>query len=116
MALFPVCSSGLDSVDTGSWVATTIKKTSFARSCDKTREMLYLFFVRLLCLVTLYLTSLYVPSADAQICGVEGVAVQVLGSGGLRTLGKEEESLSEIRKNYPGPVAFANDLDCFPVR
>ena len=33
----------------------------------------------------------------------------------LRTLGKETETLSEIRKSFPGPVTFANDLDCFPV-
>jgi hypothetical protein len=33
----------------------------------------------------------------------------------LRTLGKEEQSQSEIRKNFSGPVVFANDLDCFPV-
>jgi ribonuclease BN (tRNA processing enzyme) len=33
----------------------------------------------------------------------------------LRTLGKESQSLSEIRKNFSGPVAFANDLDCFRV-
>jgi hypothetical protein len=25
------------------------------------------------------------------------------------------QSLSEISKNFSGPVAFANDLDCFPV-
>jgi hypothetical protein len=33
----------------------------------------------------------------------------------LRTLGKEAQSEAEIRKNYSGPVAFANDLDRFPV-
>jgi hypothetical protein len=31
-------------------------------------------------------------------------------------LGKEEQSLAEISKNFSGPVAFANDLDCFPVQ
>jgi ribonuclease BN (tRNA processing enzyme) len=34
----------------------------------------------------------------------------------LRTLGKEGQTLSEISKRFSGPVAFANDLDCFPVR
>jgi len=33
----------------------------------------------------------------------------------LRTLGKESETQSEIRKRYSGPIRFANDLDCFPV-
>ncbi len=31
----------------------------------------------------------------------------------LRTLGREQETLSIIRRSYPGPTAFANDLDCF---
>jgi phosphoribosyl 1,2-cyclic phosphodiesterase len=39
-------------------------------------------FIPLLCLVTLSLNRPFVPSADAQTCGTEGVAVQVLGSGG----------------------------------
>jgi ribonuclease BN (tRNA processing enzyme) len=34
----------------------------------------------------------------------------------LRTLGKEKETQAEIRLRYSGPLAFANDLDCFPVR
>jgi ribonuclease BN (tRNA processing enzyme) len=34
----------------------------------------------------------------------------------LRTLGKEKETQAEIRLRYSGPIAFANDLDCFPVR
>jgi len=33
----------------------------------------------------------------------------------LRTLGKEDQTQSEIKKQYLGPAAFANDLDCFPV-
>ena len=36
----------------------------------------------LLCLVTLSMNCPFVPSAEAQACGGEGVAVQVLGSGG----------------------------------
>jgi ribonuclease BN (tRNA processing enzyme) len=31
----------------------------------------------------------------------------------LRTLGREQETLSFIARSYAGPVAFANDLDCF---
>jgi ribonuclease BN (tRNA processing enzyme) len=34
----------------------------------------------------------FVPSADAQTCGGEGVAVQVLGSGGPELLGKRASS------------------------
>lgn len=30
-----------------------------------------------------------------------------------RTLGKEDETLTAIRKKYEGPTVFANDLDCF---
>lgn len=30
-----------------------------------------------------------------------------------RTLGREEETLSEIRRHYSGPVKFADDMDCF---
>jgi ribonuclease BN (tRNA processing enzyme) len=33
----------------------------------------------------------------------------------LRTLGKEPETQAEIERHYSGPIAFANDLDCFPV-
>jgi ribonuclease BN (tRNA processing enzyme) len=31
----------------------------------------------------------------------------------LRTLGREEETLSFIARSYRGPITFANDLDCF---
>ncbi|MGC2617169.1 MAG: MBL fold metallo-hydrolase [Terracidiphilus sp.] len=34
----------------------------------------------------------------------------------LRTLGKENETQAEIRRHFSGPIAFANDLDCFPVK
>ena len=55
------------------------------------------------------------PSVIGQIAQEAHVKWLVLSHRMLRTLGKEEESLSEIRKNFSGPVAFANDLDCFPV-
>jgi ribonuclease BN (tRNA processing enzyme) len=55
------------------------------------------------------------PSVIGQIAEEAHVKRLVLSHRMLRTLGKEDQSLSEIRKSYPGPVSFANDLDCFPV-
>jgi ribonuclease BN (tRNA processing enzyme) len=55
------------------------------------------------------------PSVIGQIAQEAHVKRLVLSHRMLRTLGKEEQSLSEISKNFSGPVAFANDLDCFPV-
>jgi ribonuclease BN (tRNA processing enzyme) len=55
------------------------------------------------------------PSVIGQIAEEAHVKRLVLSHRMLRTLGKEDQSLSEIRKNYSGPVSFANDLDCFPV-
>ncbi|HZP22449.1 MAG TPA: MBL fold metallo-hydrolase [Terriglobales bacterium] len=34
----------------------------------------------------------------------------------LRTLGKEKETETEIRRRFSGPISFANDLDCFLVK
>src|ERR1700719_4601197 len=45
-----------------------------------------------LCLATLFLNCLFVPSADAQTCGGEGVAVHVLGSGGPELQDKRASS------------------------
>ena len=42
-----------------------------------------------LCLVTL---AIFIPSADAQACGGEGIAVQVLGSGGPELQDKRASS------------------------
>lgn len=33
----------------------------------------------------------------------------------LRTLGKEDETQTEIKRRYSGPILFADDLKCFPV-
>jgi ribonuclease BN (tRNA processing enzyme) len=55
------------------------------------------------------------PSVIGQIAQQAEVKKLVLSHRMLRTLGKEPETLSEIRKNFAGPVTFANDLDCFPV-
>src|SRR6202050_3897069 len=55
------------------------------------------------------------PSRIGQIAHEAHVKRLVLSHRMLRTLGKEEQSQAEISKNFSGPVAFANDLDCFPV-
>ena len=56
------------------------------------------------------------PSVIGQIAAEAQVKHLVLSHRMLRTLGKEDQTLSEIRKTYSGPVTFANDLDCFPVK
>jgi ribonuclease BN (tRNA processing enzyme) len=56
------------------------------------------------------------PSVIGQIAEDAHVKNLVLSHRMLRTLGKEEQTQSEIKKRYSGPVEFANDLDCFPVK
>ena len=56
------------------------------------------------------------PSVIGQIAGEARVRNLVLSHRMLRTLGKEDQTQSEIRKRYSGPLEFANDLDCFPVK
>jgi len=56
------------------------------------------------------------PSVIGQIAGDAQVKHLVLSHRMLRTLGKEVQTRSEIKKRYSGPMEFANDLDCFPVR
>jgi len=56
------------------------------------------------------------PSVIGQIAEEARVKRLVLSHRMLRTLGKEQQTQSEISKSFSGPVAFANDLDCFPVR
>jgi ribonuclease BN (tRNA processing enzyme) len=56
------------------------------------------------------------PSVIGQIAAEAHVKSLVLSHRMLRTLGKEEQTLAEIRKKYSGPVTFANDLDCFNVK
>jgi ribonuclease BN (tRNA processing enzyme) len=56
------------------------------------------------------------PSVIGQIAGDAHVKILVLSHRMLRTLGKEDQTQSEIRKRYSGPLEFANDLDCFPVK
>jgi ribonuclease BN (tRNA processing enzyme) len=56
------------------------------------------------------------PSVIGQIAGDAHVKHLVLSHRMLRTLGKEAQTQTEIRKRYSGPLDFANDLDCFPVK
>lgn len=56
------------------------------------------------------------PSVIGQIADDAHVKHLVLSHRMLRTLGKEEQTQSEIKKRYSGPIDFANDLDCFPVK
>jgi ribonuclease BN (tRNA processing enzyme) len=56
------------------------------------------------------------PSVIGRIAGDAHVKNLVLSHRMLRTLGKEHQTQSEIKKRYSGPVEFANDLDCFPVK
>lgn len=56
------------------------------------------------------------PSVIGQIAAEAHVKKLVLSHRMLRTLGKEDQTLSEIRKQYAGPVEFANDLDCYPIK
>jgi ribonuclease BN (tRNA processing enzyme) len=53
------------------------------------------------------------PSVIAHIAQVAAVRRIVLSHRMLRTLGRESETLAVIARVYSGPVAFADDLDCF---
>jgi ribonuclease BN (tRNA processing enzyme) len=55
------------------------------------------------------------PSVIGRIAADAHVKRLVLSHRMLRTLGKEGQTRTEIRERYPGPVQFADDLDCFPV-
>ena len=55
------------------------------------------------------------PSVIGQIAQEAHVKRLVLSHRMLRTLGDEERTLSEIRKNFSGSVEFAKDLDCFLI-
>jgi len=58
------------------------------------------------------------PSVIGEIAEKARVKELVLSHRMLRTLGKDSQpqTLAEIKKRYSGPVVFANDLDCFPVK
>lgn len=53
------------------------------------------------------------PSLIGMIAKSAGAHRLVLSHRMLRTLGREQETLSIISQTYAGPTAFANDLDCF---
>jgi ribonuclease BN (tRNA processing enzyme) len=53
------------------------------------------------------------PSVIGRIAKTAGVGRVVLSHRMLRTLGRESETRSVIARVYPGPVVFAEDLDCF---
>jgi ribonuclease BN (tRNA processing enzyme) len=55
------------------------------------------------------------PSVIGTTAGHAQVRQLVLSHRMLRTLGKEDATRMEIRRSYAGPIAFANDLDCFAV-
>lgn len=56
------------------------------------------------------------PSVIGEIAERAQVKKLVLSHRMLRTLGKEQQTLAEIRKHYAGPVEFGNDLDCYAVK
>jgi len=56
------------------------------------------------------------PSVIGQVAADAKVKSLVLSHRMLRTLGKEDQTQAEIKKRYSGPMVFANDLDCFPVK
>ena len=56
------------------------------------------------------------PSVIGRLAQAARVRSLILSHRMLRTLGKEDQTQSEIRKRYAGPLTFANDLDCFPSR
>jgi ribonuclease BN (tRNA processing enzyme) len=56
------------------------------------------------------------PSVIGTIAGNAHVKQLVLSHRMLRTLGNEKETQAEIRRRFAGPIAFANDLDCFAVK
>lgn len=53
------------------------------------------------------------PSVIGRIAVDAGVKKLILSHRMLRTLGKEQETLQNIARNYAGPVVFADDLECF---
>jgi ribonuclease BN (tRNA processing enzyme) len=56
------------------------------------------------------------PSVIGHTAADAHVKSLVLSHRMLRTLGKEDQTKVEIKRWYSGPIQFANDLDCFPVR
>lgn len=55
------------------------------------------------------------PSVIGRIAAAAAVKKLILSHRMLRTLGHETETVAGVRRSFVGPVAFADDLDCFPV-
>jgi ribonuclease BN (tRNA processing enzyme) len=56
------------------------------------------------------------PSVIGATAANAHVKQLVLSHRMLRTLGKENETQTEIQRRYSGPIQFANDLDCFLIK
>jgi ribonuclease BN (tRNA processing enzyme) len=56
------------------------------------------------------------PSVIGTIAANAHVKRLVLSHRMLRTLGREDETQTEIRRRFDGPIQFANDLDCFSLK
>lgn len=56
------------------------------------------------------------PSVIGATAADAHVKQLVLSHRMLRTLGKENETQTEIKRRYSGPIQFANDLDCVPIK
>jgi ribonuclease BN (tRNA processing enzyme) len=56
------------------------------------------------------------PSVIGMIAANAHAKQVILSHRMLRTLGREGETEAEISRRFSGPIAFANDLDCFPVK
>jgi len=56
------------------------------------------------------------PSVIGEIAAQAKVKKLVLSHRMNRTLGKETQTLSSIKKHYKGEVDFANDLQCFALK
>lgn len=56
------------------------------------------------------------PSVIGEIAAKAKIKTLILSHRMNRTLGKEEQTLSIIKKHFSGPVYFANDLDCFSLK
>jgi ribonuclease BN (tRNA processing enzyme) len=55
------------------------------------------------------------PSVIGQIAAKSSVKHLVLSHRMKRTIGKEQSSTQQIRKQYSGPLQFADDLQCFKL-
>ena len=53
------------------------------------------------------------PSAIGQLAARAGVRQLVLVHRGARTLGRETETTTQIRRHYNGAIGFADDLTCY---